>query len=353
VVAYLWKETPFGETAMTNVGGKVFSVTLGGQTLGATLSYACKFAFSGGMSVTKYLTYVVGSNCGGTTNDTQAPTGFTATLGAVTANSVELLLNANDNSGMVAYNVAYGSSTVSTSTAAGSVKSLLITALTAGTPYSFSITASDLAGNQAANNPIVLAATTSANTNTECAGTASEASQGSFAVGYRYGFTTSGSDVTVSFEMLDDKTGLVAYLWNYTSGFAETAMTSAGGKKFTKTLTGLTVGSVIKFACKFAYAGGMVVTKQFSYTVGNACPVALDEVVSDEAFFYPNPVQNTLYLSLDGRASRVVVTNLLGQTLLDRWVEGDRIDVSRLAAGIYTVRVENERGTKLGKVIKR
>jgi hypothetical protein len=122
----------------------------------------------------------------------------------------------------------------------------------------FSITASDLAGNQAANNPQVLFTTTSANTNTECSGTASEASQGSFSVGYKYGFVTSGTDVSISFEILDDKSGLVAYLWNYTSGFAETSMTNAGGKKFTKTLTGQTVGSVIKIACKFAYAGGMV-----------------------------------------------------------------------------------------------
>jgi hypothetical protein len=353
VVAYLWKETPFGETAMTNIGGKVFSATIGGQTYGATLSYACKFAFSGGMSVTKYITYVVGSNCGGSTNDTQAPTNFTASVGAVTANSVELLLNAGDNSGTVVYNVVYGSTTTSVSTAAGLQKSLLITALTAGTPYTFSITAADLAGNPAANNPLVLNATTSANTNTECSGTASEASQGSFAVGYKYAFTTSGSDVTLSFEILDDKTGLVAYLWNYTSGFAESSMPNAGGKKFTKTLSGLTVGSVIKFACKFAYAGGMVVTKQFSYTVGNACPTALDEVVTEEPFFYPNPVRNTLFLKLNADRNRLVLTNLTGQVVFDAVVDaGYRLDMTPYSAGVYSVRVENAFGTKRGKVVK-
>jgi len=61
VVAYAWKETPFGEIQMERVAGKEFSTTLSNQTPGSTISYACKFAFTGGMSVTKYFTYEVGS----------------------------------------------------------------------------------------------------------------------------------------------------------------------------------------------------------------------------------------------------------------------------------------------------
>jgi hypothetical protein len=34
----------------------------------ATISYACKFAYAGGLSVTKYFSYVVGHNCGVTTS---------------------------------------------------------------------------------------------------------------------------------------------------------------------------------------------------------------------------------------------------------------------------------------------
>ncbi|MDP2890026.1 MAG: hypothetical protein Q8P34_13815 [Bacteroidota bacterium] len=41
---------------MTNIGGKKFTATISGQTARATIAYACKFAFSGGMSVTKYMT---------------------------------------------------------------------------------------------------------------------------------------------------------------------------------------------------------------------------------------------------------------------------------------------------------
>lgn len=355
VIAYLWRETPFGESAMTNVSGRIFSTTLGGQTPGGTISYACKFAYTGGMSVTKYMTYVVGTNCGSTTNDTQAPTSFTATLGAVTANSVELLLNANDNSGTVVYNIAYGSNNQSVSTAAGTQKSVLITALNANTLYNFSVTASDLAGNQAANNPVVVSATTTANTNTECAGTASEASQGTFSVGYKYGFTTTGTDVKIDFEILDDKSGLVAYLWNYTSGFAETGMTSAGGKKFSKTLTGQTAGSVIKVACKFAYAGGMVVTKQFSYTVGSSCSgTGLNDPVSAEPFFYPNPVQNMLQLKLSDEINRLQIFDLVGNKVVDQQIPADfRLNTTELKTGVYFVKVENSHGIVTAKMIKK
>ena len=63
VNAYLWKQTPFGESQMDYVSGQIFSKTLSGLTIGYTISYGCKFEFSGGLAVTKYIEYVVGSDC--------------------------------------------------------------------------------------------------------------------------------------------------------------------------------------------------------------------------------------------------------------------------------------------------
>jgi beta-glucanase (GH16 family) len=63
VIAYLWKQSPFSETQMTNVSGTTFTKTITGQTIGATISYGVKFAFAGGLAVTSYIPYVVGSNC--------------------------------------------------------------------------------------------------------------------------------------------------------------------------------------------------------------------------------------------------------------------------------------------------
>ena len=351
VIAYLWKQSPFGETQMVNVSGKIFTATLTGQTMGATINYACKFAYAGGLSVTKYVSYVVGSNCG-STNDTQAPTNFTASIGAITGSSVELLLNANDNSGTVVYNVAYGANSSSTSSASGVQKSFLITGLSPNTNYNFSVLASDLVGNLAVNNPIVLNATTSANTNTECAGTASEASQGTFSVGYKYAFQTIGTDVKITFELLDDKTGVIAYLWKQ-SPFAETSMTNVSGKIFSKTITGQTVGSRISYAVKFAFAGGLSVTKYLSYTVGNSCSLGVENPSEIKQLAYPNPVENSLQLQLFDDQNQITLTDVLGRKVLEDVVKSTHtIDMSAFKSGIYFLKINNSLGIENLKIIK-
>ena len=213
-----------------------------------------------------------------TTLDTEAPTAFTATTGAVTFNSVELLLNATDNSGSISYTISYGSgpTVVNTIGTSGVQKSLIITGLSASTDYTFSVVAKDASNNAAVNNPISVTATTTENTNTECLGTSTEKLQDTdFLTGYNYTFSTTGSgstaSVKVDFELLDVRTGIVAYAWTYNPSFAEAAMTLVSGKKYTKTFTNQTIGATFTVACKFAYAGGQSVTKKFLYTVGNAC----------------------------------------------------------------------------------
>lgn len=96
----------------------------------------------------------------GMANDTEAPTSFTATKGAVAGNTVELLLNATDNSGSVVYTITYGTTTLTAYGTSGVQKSYVVTGLTTTTAYNFSVVAKDAAGNAAANNPIVVAATT-------------------------------------------------------------------------------------------------------------------------------------------------------------------------------------------------
>ncbi len=224
-------------------------------------------------------------------NDTEAPTEFTATLGSVTSGSVQLLLNATDNSGDVKYFVTYGATTVSVSGLSGVEKSFVITGLTPSTDYSFSVVAKDLSENAAANNPIVVTAKTPVNTDTPCSGSSTVSSQGeAFASGYTYSFTTIGTDVTITFECLDTKVGLVAYLWDKTTGFSESMMTNSLGQVFTKKMTGLTVGANITVACKFAFAGGMSVTKDFTYKVGDNCgiipPVGLSFPIDFETGSY-------------------------------------------------------------------
>ncbi len=286
-----------------------------------------------------------------TTIDTQAPTNFTATVGAISGSSVELVLNGTDNSGTVVYNVDYGFGTSSIFSPSGVQKSLIISNLSPNTNYAFTVWATDASGNTVANNTIVL--NTKTTTILQCSGTASDASQGSFSVGYNYTFQTIGTDVKITFELLDtDKIGVVAYLWKQ-SPFSETAMSNVSGKTFTSTISGQTVGSTINYAVKFAYAGGLSVTKYFQYVVGSNCTLGIKAPSELKNVFYPNPVHNTLFLKLTDNKNRILLTDVLGQKLIDYKIPASyNLDMSHFKTGIYFLSIENDTGVQQLKIIK-
>jgi hypothetical protein len=132
-------------------------------------------------------------------------------------------------------------------------------------------------------------------------------------------------------------------------------MTNVSGKKFTAKLTGKTVGSTIQVACKFAYAGGMSVTKTFSYVVGNACTgTGIDNPLGDTQFFYPNPVQNILHLQFSDESNRLVVLDMMGRKVFDRVVPSTyNLDMNPYETGIYYIHVESKQGILDGKVLKK
>ncbi len=287
-----------------------------------------------------------------TTVDTQPPANFTATVGAISGSSVELLLNGTDDSGNVTYNVNYGSGTSSTFSPSGVQKSLIISNLSPSTNYTFTISATDASGNTAVNNPIVLHATTT--TILQCSGTATQAQQGSFTTGYNYAFETIGTDVKITFGLLDtDKVGVVAYLWKQ-SPFSESQMTNVSGNIFTQTITGQTIGSTINYAVKFAYSGGLSITKYFSYVVGSNCSLGVVNPSELNQFCYPNPVENTLYLHLLDDKNQIILTDILGRKLVEDIVKSSHnLDMSNFKSGIYFLRVKNSYGIQNLKIIKK
>jgi hypothetical protein len=111
-----------------------------------------------------------------------------------------------------------------------------------------------------------------------------EAEQGSFSSGYTMNFSTVGSDVTITCELLDDVDGVIAYLWGMNPNFSETNVDRISDKKFSKTLANQSQGSALTYAFKFAWAaGGLAVTKYFDYTVGDvfcgSAPVCQNQTV--------------------------------------------------------------------------
>jgi len=287
-----------------------------------------------------------------TTVDSQAPTNFTATVGAVSGSSVELLLNATDNSGNVTYNVAYGSGTSSAFSTSGVQKSLVISNLSPNTNYTFTVTASDLMGNTALNNPIVLNARTTAIL--DCGGTDTQAQQGSFSLGYKYNFETIGTDVKITFELLDtNRVGVDAILWRQ-SNFAEFGMTRVSGNIFTTTISGQTLGSTINYACKFAYQGGLSVTKYISYVVGSSCSLGVETPSELKQFYYPNPVENKLNLQLLDDQNKIILIDILGHELIQEIVKSSHsLDMSAFKSGIYFLKVKNSHGVQNMKIIKK
>lgn len=357
-VAYLWNPPPaFSETQMTNIGVNKFSITLSGQT--GIITKACKMVINGGgQIVSNYIDYEVNTDCSGTA-DVIAPDSFTASVGAITAFSVELLLNANDASGTVAYNVTYNGNEKAISAPAGSQKAFLISGLDPLTSYNFNVSASDLVGNLAANNPIVLPATTLEDTSTACDGTSTDAEQGtSFAIGYNYTFETQGTDVVFTFELLDtDKIDVVAYLWRAPPDFLETQMDNTPGTNiFTKTVTNQTPGEIINYACKFAYQGGLSITKYFAYEVGDNCVLGTEDFELNSFNAFPNPASDSWTVKSNNiNISSIHVLDILGKNVLSLTPNKRevKIDVTGLLSGIYFAKINTGSGIKNVKFIKK
>jgi beta-glucanase (GH16 family) len=285
------------------------------------------------------------------TPDTQIPTNFTASLGTITGSTVELKLNGLDNSGILKYIVSYNGQSDTVFGNSGVEKSAIISGLSPSTNYSISIIAKDLSGNAAANNPIVLNATTLLTL--ECEGTDNQATQGSFTDGYRYKFETFGTSVKITFELLDNKPDLIAYLWRQ-SPFSEVQMTNVGGRTFAHTITGQTIGATINYACKFAFAGGLAVTRYVPYVVGSNCVtgVADQEMVNFTCF--PVPSEGKVYFSgLDNGKYAYALKDLTGKTVQSgqAFLATEALNFSDLKNGIYFLGIRKGGKSSFRKIV--
>ena len=112
--------------------------------------------------------------------------------------------------------------------------------------------------------------------NTECAGTLSTWASGTLTSAYNYTFSTVGTNVTITFELMQTTGGLVAQLVTPANDF--TNMTLVSGQKYTYTLTNQSIGSTITYGFFCAYTGASARTTNLTYTVGNNCSGTTDNV---------------------------------------------------------------------------
>ena len=151
--------------------------------------------------------------------------------------------------------------------------------------------------------------------------------------------------------MLDtDKVGVVAYLWKQ-SPFGETQMTNVSGNTFTHTLTNQTIGTTINYAVKFAFAGGLSVTKYFNYVVGDNCTLDNHIVTNSFDFKFINPVNDFLEISSNNEIDKIEIYNMTGNLVLNTSLVTNRVDVRNLSKGIYVLAVYSENRRIVKKMI--
>jgi endoglucanase Acf2 len=188
-----------------------------------------------------------------------------------------------------------------------------------------------------------------------CSETSNEAREGSFSTGYTAVFETVGSNVYITFELLDtNRSGVIAYLWKE-SPFAEVQMDLVSGLKFTKTVGGLQAGETISYACKFAFAGGSAVTKYISYEVGSSCGSlsVSDEPLENSILMYPNPVGNQLFIkSQSETVTKIQIYSLLGSLVKTVTINLEKVSVEELSSGLYMVQITTSKGIISKKLIK-
>lgn len=356
--------------------------------LGLTMAdvYQLKIVGTGGKTVYLDNIYFYDDSA---TADTEAPASFTATKGTVTADEVELLLSATDNSGAVTYTISYGSGpTVLTTTGLSGVqKSYKVTGLTGSTAYSFSVTAKDAADNAAANSPIVVAATTLASIPAAPAPILNALKVKSV---YSDTYTNLPTVIqnwygnTFSTVMLSGNTtlknvSLCCFGYEFTGGAIDvTNMTKLHVDIYPETLASMTLG--VTGGGEFKKAGIALTAGQWNsvnvtlseLTGANLANIAqvglwdlngtfyLDNLYffndtstglnpvekSNDIRIYPNPTKDVLMISAKSEISLVTVRNLVGQTVKTQTVNGleKSVDLGDITAGNYFVTIKLSNG---------
>ena len=116
---------------------------------------------------------------------------------------------------------------------------------------------------------------------------------------------------------------------------------SGSGNTFTTTVTGFTSGETISYACKFAFAGGMAVTKYFSYQVGDVCALSADALDNIAGLrIYPNPAKEVVYVSVaEGTLDKLELYSLSGKKVKEIRSNSNYIQVGDLSSGLYLLKV--------------
>jgi hypothetical protein len=77
----------------------------------------------------------------------------------------------------------------------------------------------------------------------------------------------------------------------------------------------------------------------------------MEKVPYSEASFYPNPAKTTLYFNPQNDKIQVSIFAVDGKMLIEETIFNGQLNISKLTAGLYFIRMENETGTETKKLI--
>ena len=398
--------------------GIIFNLAVGGNYTGITGNANINQITAlpvDGSPVKMYIDYVriyqkgdVGELFSGpsTIVDTQIPTAFTAVKGTVTPNSVELLLNATDNSGSVFYQITYGTSSLLVKGTSGVQLSQTITGLNSSKLYNFSVVAKDGNGNLAANNPLVVSATTGnafilATIDYETVG--QDWTWSSFGNGangadlYAVVTNPSVSGINTSPQCAKYKIGVGAQSWAgiYSDNMGSLTLTTDNCKVKIMVYKSFISNFDLKFengtfnfeilvpntkmneweelTFDLSAQIGKTITRMVlipdsnpARTAESICywdnisfnsnnPNAIHELAMADIHIYPNPFCNELYVKSDNEISQVIVRNVVGQIIKVANVTSMEatINLNEFATGNYFVTIKLVNGnTVTQKMVK-
>jgi hypothetical protein len=88
--------------------------------------------------------------------------------------------------------------------------------------------------------------------------------------------------------------------------------------------------------------------------VGSNCSLGVDTSSVLKQFYYPNPVEDKLYLELLDEENHIVLVDTLGQKLFEDVVKSSHtLDMSPFKSGIYFLKVKNSHGIQNFKISKK
>lgn len=196
----------------------------------------------------------------------------------------------------------------------------------------------------------------------DCVTTGTQAFEGAFNGDYTVACQTLGNGaVRVTASFAGSYNGFDGpWLHNVTNGFVETRMTAGANGSYYTDLTGYSKGDVIKFRVKIAFAGGLAVTRDIEYTVGNNCdsgsgdPTGIGIVTYSNATLgiAPNPASDWARITVEGTGT-ITVYDLAGTRIMSMPVDAEAvINVSSWARGMYIVRYTSALGvTATGRLL--